>query len=203
MPDQLKPAVAVLAPPDVDPATGAGDVVTAAELSAHLKLNTGSAELADLAGFVASARLLFERHTGRVLLPTGFRQWLPRLAGRVELLRADVTEVTAVKYYDPSEILTDLVGWQLDASGTPAVVYVPGCSYPAVSATRPRPAYVEFTAGYASPAAVPAVIRTAVKLMAGHWYRFREAFTEVPLRELPVGFQTVVSLWDTALTRGG
>lgn len=189
----MQPAVQVVTPPSSEP-------VTAAELAAHLKLNTGTSEYADLAGFITAARELFEQHTGRAVLPTAFRQYLPTLAGPVELLRGPVTAVAEVGYVDAAGDDQELDGWELDAAAIPAVVYVPDGAYPAVSATRRRPAWVDFTAGWANAAAVPKAVATAIKLMAGHWYRFREAYTEVPLRDLPSGFQTIVGTWNTGLT---
>ena len=189
----MQPAVQVVTPPSSEP-------VTAAELYGHLKLNTGTAEYAQLEGFISAARELFEQHTGRAVLPTAFRQYLPALCRPVELLRGPVTAVELVEYVDADGVDQELEGWELDAATIPAVVYLPDGDYPAVSATRRRPAWVDFTAGWADAAAVPKAVATAIKLMAGHWYRFREAYTEVPLKDLPSGFQAIVALWDTGLT---
>src|SRR4051812_27819563 len=82
-PDPMHDALTVTTPPASEP-------VTAAELAAHLKLNTGTAEYDALTGFIKAARELFERHTGRILLPTVFRQSLTELSAAVELLRAPV-----------------------------------------------------------------------------------------------------------------
>lgn len=192
----MQPAIEILTPPSAEP-------VTAAELAAHLKLNTGTAEYTDLTAFIASARDLFERHTGRAVIATTFRQWLPSWCSEVKLLRGPVTSVEDVSYFDADDDQVELEGWGLDASSLPALLYLPGASWPALSTKRPRPAFVEFVAGWTNAAAVPPLVKTSIKLMAGHWYRFRENYTEVPLKELPSGFQVVVDLFDTGLTRGG
>ena len=189
-------AVQVVTPPASEP-------VSEADLAAHLKLNTGTAEYAELLGFIKSARELFEQHTGRAVLPTAFRQWLPEFCGPVDLLRWPVTSVDAVGYFDGDEVEQDLDGWELDAAGLPAVVYMPDGDYPAVSTKKRRPAWIDFTAGWATADDVPALLKTAIKLMAAHWYRFRESYTEVPLKDLPAGFQAVVETFDTRLTAGG
>jgi uncharacterized phiE125 gp8 family phage protein len=191
----VRDAIQVITPPTAEP-------VSAADLAAHLKLNTGTAEYAELSGFITSARELFEKHTGRAVLPTKFRQSLAELCGPVELLRADVSGVTAFTYFDADGDEQELEGYELDAAGVPAVVYMPDEDYPATSATKRRVAWVEFVAGWADVAAVPATVKTAIKLMAGHWYRHRENYTELPLKELPSGFATVCDLFDTGLTRG-
>lgn len=191
----MKPALQVVTPPASEP-------VSAAELYAHLKLNTGNAEYPELTKFIASARQLFEKHTGRAVLPTAFRQTMARLCGEIELVWGGVLTVEAVGYFDPSGAEQELDGWELDAVAVPAVVYMPEGAWPVVSATKRRPAWVDFTAGWSTAADVPDLVTTAIKLMAGHWYRFREAYTEVPLKELPSGFRSVVELYDTALNRG-
>ena len=192
----MKDAVQVVAQPSAEP-------VSAADLAAHLKLNTGTAEYAELTKFIKSARQLFEKHTGRAVLPTGYRQSLAGLCGPVDVLRGPVLTVDAVGYFDFAGDEQEWDGWELDAAAIPAVVYAADGSYPAVSATKRRPAWVDFTAGWATSADVPDLVATAIKLMAGHWYRFREAYTEVSLKDLPSGFRTVVELFDTGLTRGG
>jgi uncharacterized phiE125 gp8 family phage protein len=190
-------AVEVLAPPASEP-------VTAEDLAAHLKLDADTAAAEDLAGYVTQARELFERETGRAILPTAFRQWLPRLAGPVELLRGPVLSVEAVHYLAPDGQDQELEGWELDAAGIPAVVYLPSGGYPAVSTSIRRPAWVDFTAGWPDPESVPALVRAAIRLLAGHYYLHREAYRDsaYELRAVPAGWRALCDLFDTGLTRG-
>ncbi|VTR95237.1 Uncharacterized protein OS=Hoeflea sp. BAL378 GN=LL06_22265 PE=4 SV=1 [Gemmata massiliana] len=192
----MKPAVEVVTPPAAEP-------VTAAELAGHLKLNTGTAEYADLEKFIRTARQLFEKLTGRAVLPTSFRQHLGTFTGPVDLLRGPVTEVTAVGYFDPDGAEQELTGWELDATTIPAVVYMPDGDYPTVSAKKRRPVWIEFTAGWATAGDVPELVRTAIKLQAGHYYANREEQTTDALKTIAAGFTTVCQLWDTGLMTGG
>jgi uncharacterized phiE125 gp8 family phage protein len=199
----MHPSIEVLTPPDAEP-------VEAAELAAHLRLNTGTAEYEALDAFIRSARELFERSTGRAVLPTQFRQWLPRFCAPVDLLRGPVTAIDAVGYLDADGDEQALDGeegeYAADLTGIPAVVYVPDGAYPVLHADTLRPAWIDFTAGWEASSGgneVPEVVVTAIKLLAAHYYRFRESYTEAPLRDLPQGFQAVVNLYDTGLTRGG
>jgi uncharacterized phiE125 gp8 family phage protein len=60
------------------------------------------------------------------------------------------------------------------------------------TATRTSP--VSVTAVYGSAVAdVPAAIRAAVLLLAGHLYQNRESSTDVPLTEIPMGIAALVS----------
>lgn len=180
----------------------ASEPVTVDALMAHLRLNDASEDTL-LTEFLASARELFEKYTGRAVLPTTFRQYLPCL-GRTELLRGKVLSLEQVQYYDADGVQqTAPPGWLLDAAGVPAVVYLPGGSYPATDARRPRPATVDFTAGWPDAASVPRAVLVAIKLLAAHWYTFREEYQPgAALQQLPMGFRTVCDLYDTGLTRG-
>ena len=181
----------------------ASEPVGLPDLKAHLRHNLGDAEDDLLAELVGAAADLFERHTGRPVLPTVFRQWLPGL-GEVHLLRANVTAVASVTYFDADGETAALADWRADLIEVPAVVYLPGGAYPAVQADRRRVGYVQFTAGWPDAAAVPKPVKTAIKLLAAHWYRFREAYQPgAELAELPQGFRAVCDLYDSGLTRGG
>ena len=63
----LNPSVQLITPPASEP-------VTLAELKAQARVNTGTAEDAELTRYLSAARELFERRTGRAVLPTQFRQ---------------------------------------------------------------------------------------------------------------------------------
>lgn len=187
--------IEVLTPPAAEP-------VTLAELKNAIRTNTGTAEDADLTGYLVAAREQFELETGRAVMPTTFRQWLPGL-GRITLRRGKVLSLVQVKYYDQADVLQTLTGLELDAAGIPAEVYLQSGAYPATRSTRLRPAYVDFIAGWPNAAAVPLSVKTAIKLLAAHYYANREAYTEGQLVELPRGFTYVCGLWDTGLTKGG
>jgi len=66
--------------------------------------------------------------------------------------------------------------------------------------TTPRPvAYeggiiIQFTAGYAAREGVPATLKAAIKLIVGLWYRNREAATDKPLSEMPMGICSLLDI---------
>lgn len=171
-----------------------------AEVKLAVRYNLGAAEDAAFNRYLSTARELFELRTGRPVLPATFRQWFGSFDA-LELVRGDVLGVEAVTYLDADQAEQDLDGWQLDAAELPAVVYLPGGGYPAVTDRRRLPVWVDYTAGYPNEAAIPAAVVTAVQLVAAHLYRFREATTEAALKELPIGFGTICDLFDTGLTR--
>ncbi|VTU02780.1 Putative uncharacterized protein OS=Labrenzia alexandrii DFL-11 GN=SADFL11_2487 PE=4 SV=1 [Gemmataceae bacterium] len=179
--------------------------VAAAELRNRLRLNS-PAEDADLDEFLAAAAEQFEDDTGRPVLATGYRQDLSRWpCGPIVLGRAGVTAVAAVGQYDATGSPVPLAGsaWRADLLTHPARVAL--SATPAAVATAAGipvspVGYVLFTAGWATPAAVPRRVRTALMLLAGHFYEHREAFHEGTLSELPSGWATVVSRYKLGLS---
>lgn len=69
---------------------------------------------------------------------------------------------------------------------------VDGASWPAV-ASRSDAMSVEFVAGYGDAGSdVPAPIRQAAALLAGLWYKEREAATDTAFSALPMGVQSLL-----------
>lgn len=96
-----------------------------------------------------------------------------------------------------------VAGWSADLSTPPARVTLAGI--PAAVATAAGVpvspvGYVEYTAGWPTAGAVPPLVRTALMLLAGHWYEHREAYREGALAELPMGWRRVVDRYRTGLS---
>lgn len=179
----------------------AGEPVTAQELYDHLKLNCGLSAVEDqLEQFITAARQQFEFSTdGRIVLATTFRQHLTEWPKIIRLQRGKVTSVTEVTYHDQDDQEQELDDYLTDLTGVPALVYVPNQDYPQVSTDKLRPISVEFVAGWPNAEAVPADVKLAILLLAGHWYERREAYAEVNLSEVPMGFQRVANKYRTGL----
>lgn len=175
----------------------ASEPVTLQELKDHLRLNDNS-EDAQLSAYITAARTTFEHKTGLALMPTTFRQHMPTLNQTTHLMRAPITAVTSVSYFDVNDTLqTTTTGYTTDTITVPGSVTF--TSLPATSTTRTPVAYVTFTAGYANAAAVPEPIKLAIKLLAAHWHNNREAFTDRNLTALPFGFNSVCVQYDTGV----
>lgn len=88
--------------------------------------------------------------------------------------------VSSVKYYDENDTLTTVAVtdyWVDSNSRIAQVVLKPTWSIPAISAGRPAAIQVQFVAGYATAALVPARAKQAIKLLAKYWYEKGEAAT--------------------------
>lgn len=117
-----------------------------------------------------------ESYLGRRLLETTLRAWYDApLPGPVVLLPEPATAVTSVTAYSDTDAASVVSGtaYQVDRVAIPTrLVLRAGQTWP--SPLRPaRAVAVEYTAGWATPEAVPLAIKQALKLLVGHWYEHR------------------------------
>jgi hypothetical protein len=126
--------------------------------------------------------------------------WYP---GQIVLGRGGVTVVGGVYRKLADGSTETLAGWTADLSTPPARVSLSATPAPVLTAAGVPVSpvgYVEYTAGWASAAAVPRVVVTALKLLAAHWYKNREAHAEQSLNELPDGWRRVVSRYKLGIS---
>lgn len=173
----------------------AAEPVTVDELKAQMRVSTGVED--DLfAAYITSAREMFEALTLRAVMTTTFRQHCPYLTGPIYLMRGEVQTIDSVKYYDVADQLQTASGYYTDTISTPSSVFF--LNYPNVSTYKSPVAYVDFTAGWEADQ-VPAMVKTAIRLLAAHYYEYREAFGTDNLNELPMGFKAVCDQYKLGL----
>jgi uncharacterized phiE125 gp8 family phage protein len=178
--------------------------VAVADLKAFLRLNTTS-EDALLAGFISSARDLFEQQTDRQLMPATWTLYLDAFPRVIRCPKAPLNAVSSVQYYDSSDTLTtwSTANYSVDTAREPGRI-VPSVwypdwrvfpSFPALSYRISPKIIVQFTAGYADANSVPPMIKQAIMLMASHWFNQRSETTTDKLDTLPIGWKNVVAMY--------
>lgn len=118
-----------------------------------------------------------EQYTGRALLTQTWQLSLPAFPTAVWLpFAAPLGAVSFVKYYDADNALQTLSSsvYTVPVFAEPAyVTLASGQSWPSIY-WRDDAVQLEYTAGWTTPEAVPAALRQAVQLLAGHFYANRE-----------------------------
>lgn len=170
--------------------------LSAADLRERLRLNS-SAEDSLLAKFIQTAVDRFEAATSRPVLSTVYRQHVNRWPSPLVLGRGGVTAVGSVVTYTAAGAESTITGWRAVLKVVPACIVFPDGS-PACSFTPAG--YVQFTAGWANAAAVPAEVVTAIALLAGHYYECREAFRGDDLAATPAGWDAITRHYKLGLT---
>lgn len=169
----------------------ASEPLTLSEAKLHLRVSH-AAEDALITALITAARMAAESYTNRQLLPA---TWYYRLDAfpddkTIMINRCPATAVASVKYFDAdnADQTLNAAKYITDFASEPfRVVLKPTETWP-TTYERPGAVVIEFTAGYANAAAVPAPIKAAMLLAIGHLYEHREAVVQgVSVNEMPMG----------------
>lgn len=121
--------------------------------------------------------------------------WLPRSAF-LQFPRPPLQSVSVVEYVDPGGVTRTLDPGAyrvLPASRRPGRIEPAyGTAWPSTQPVGDA-VRVRFTAGYGSAAAVPKCVGVAMQLLVGHWNENREATTDAPKKELPLGVKNALN----------
>jgi len=150
----------------ITPATS--QPVTVAELKQNIGIfHTEKDTMLDL--YIKSAVDFAERYTGRQLMPAVWELQMSTFYEFLKISKAPFISLVSIKYYDSANVLQTLVsGTDFDVcSSDPAIIQF---KTDFVLYDRPDALQIRFNSGYANAAAVPALIKAAIILMAGKMY---------------------------------
>lgn len=131
-----------------------------------------------LQGYITAARIMVEKDVARSLMTQTIKLRMDEFPGfEIMLERPPVQSVSSITYVDTDGTTQTLSSslYETDLSSEPARVR------PAYGRVWPFTRYmsnavtVTYVAGYSSAADVPQTAKLAIKLLASHWYRNREA----------------------------
>lgn len=113
---------------------------------------------------------------------------------RIELPAGPVQQIVSVRYFDQnnadvllssSEYFQDRDWLQFAETFTAPSLF-----------ERPSAVRIEYDAGFASPAATPAFVKSAIKMLVANWYEQREAVSIVgPLSLMPLGVDDLIGVY--------
>lgn len=151
----------------------AAEAVTLSEAKAWLRVD-GSEEDGLIDGLIPAARLAVTQQTGKALVKETWRLvcdiW-PK-DGELRLPVGPLRAVTGLRVFDANDDAVELPLDGLVSVPDPALVIIPRELTPPV--LRPRLGFeIDYEAGYANAAAVPAPLKQAVLTLIGHWYENR------------------------------
>lgn len=175
----------------------ASEPVTLDEFKAHARI-LGNDEDSALESIIASARQAVEVFTRRSFIRTTWVKRLDRFPSdrTIWLERPPLESVTSVQYIDEAGATQTLAASEYDvdtASEPGRIVLAPEKSWPSTESQRINAVTITYRAGYGTSGSdVPAAIRQAVLLLAGHWEANREQVSPVHLRAIPYGVERVV-----------
>jgi uncharacterized phiE125 gp8 family phage protein len=163
------------------------------EASDHLRISD-EADDALVTATLAAAVAAVGEMAGRVLAAETWAASYPSLSGDLILPKSPVTAVTAIQYYDTSDVLqtATLSDFYVFTSDDFTTVRPKANAAWPQAMTRADAITVTFTAGYAT---CPYELKAAAMLMLGHLYENREAsVVGASVATLPYGVDPLVSL---------
>lgn len=125
-------------------------------------------------------------------------------AGEIVLPLGWLQSVTHLKYYDTAGAATTVsaatYGVDLGGDGYGRILLEYGQSWPTATLRNTNPIEIQFVAGKASAADLPAAIRHAIRLLGAAWYEHREEIvlgntSAVVSSKLAVGVDALLANW--------
>lgn len=158
----------------VQAVTAATDrAVTTDEAKTHLRV-THDLDDRYIDGLIDVATVLVETFTNRALMTRTLKVSYDCFDEYLILPMAPVSAVSWVKYYDPDDTLQTLATnyYQYDLDATPVEVAETAALgyWPQTRAEKIAAVQIQFVAGYASRAAIPANFKMAILLMVADMY---------------------------------
>lgn len=144
---------------------------------AHARIDY-SEEDSLLAGYLKAARDMVERDSQRAMFT---QTWTLKLdafpCDQIELRVCPVQAVTSITYTDTSGASQTwgTSNYVVDVQSEPATITLASGAVWPTTLDQANVVTVTFTAGYATPTAVPPLACQLIRLLAGHWYRNRES----------------------------
>lgn len=134
---------------------------------------------------------------GRCLINQTWEQTFPGFNAVLRLPFGNVSEYS-INYFDEVGDEQSLTAGTelLEDSLSSYVKFLPGVSYPSVSANRSDPVKIEFVSGYGDAATdIPSAILLVAKMLAAHWYENREAVAYTKFEEMPWACRSLISAY--------
>ncbi len=162
--------------------------VSLEETKRHLNIDYDEDdEIIELYINAAEAFIVGPNGIGVALTSTQWRLSLDHVPSKIKIPLWPIRSIDSVAIngdtLDPT-----LFGFDTDVR---PLVIVHNGPWPSVP-LKPGVLKVEFTAGWADPSEVPGDLRAAILLLVGHLHRNREAASEVALKEIPFGVQSIL-----------
>lgn len=171
--------------------------VSLSELKDHLRI-LDNAEDNLLDGLIDAATAHFdgEGTLGRAMITQSWAEWVCQAPGWVRLSVGPFQSLTSVEYYDTDNALqtATLSDFETRLDGDfswvkPKTDFTWPAAYLREDAIK-----ITYVTGFGdSRTSIPASIRQAILMTAGHWYENRIAVTEGNFKELPMAVAALIS----------
>lgn len=170
-------------------------VMSVGDLKAHLRIDYGD-EDSVLTDYIAAASRRLEDDAEIALLTSTWAVYLDQFpCWEIELRKPPVKSLTSITYVDTDGTTQTLSAslYRSDIYHSPArVTPAYGETWPATQSVS-NAVTVTFVSGETSSSSIEPTAMQAIRLLAGHWFRNREAFGEKPMHDAGLSYDALVS----------
>jgi uncharacterized phiE125 gp8 family phage protein len=181
--------------PIVGTPISSAEAVSLTEFKAHRRI-THTAEDTLLQSLLTGAIEWCERYTGRKFINANVSNTFDRFTSTLPLQWSTAQTISSIVYIDRNAASATVSSsiYELDNKRLPNTVRLKLNQFWPSDAWRDI--VVSYVAGYGVDAtAVPEPIKTAIKMLAGHWYEYRELAIETnAMRVVPFAVESI--LWQ-------
>jgi len=179
----------------------ATEPVTLAEMKLHSRID-GNDDDALVTSLIIAARMQIEQMANTKLITQTLALSIDSLPDSgILYLDGPVQSVTTFEYTDLDGNLQewDDTLYQVDITANPArLMPIYDEDYPDILDDY-NSIVVTYVAGYGNAAAVPAIIKQAIKMLVAHWYNQRETVGEVQGYEVPYAVDNIVKMFSRGI----
>lgn len=178
--------------------------VTKSDLLTHVRVTEEDDEKILLL-YAKAARRHLEKTCGISMMLSTWSLYLDYFPSFIEIPRLPLNSLSSIKYRDTSSTWSTYVGVALGDNSKVQIIDSDNyCEIrPAYGTSWPSPTpipecvWITYVAGYGSSQNdVPADLRLAVLMLASHYFENREASSQLDLRPLPFGVESLISPYN-------
>jgi uncharacterized phiE125 gp8 family phage protein len=167
----------------------AAEPITLEEAKNHMRVEVDTDDTI-ITNFIMTARRYCEKIQGRFYVTQTWDWFLDQFPEYpFDLPYPPLQSITHIKYYDKdgTEFTFSSAKYQVDVKGFQGrITLVFNESWPSVSLKPINGVVIRFVAGYGAASAVPAEIKTAIKILIAHWYENRQITDVLKQEQIPL-----------------
>jgi uncharacterized phiE125 gp8 family phage protein len=167
--------------------------ITLEEAKLHLRVDS-NVEDTLITALIKSARSKVENDTWRSLITQTWKLNMDtdEVKTFTGVTKSPIQSIAHIKYFDINVIQQTLStgSYQVDILNEPARIKIP--EIPQIN-DQMNAMEIMFISGYGVAASVPEDLKLAMLLLIGHWYEHRESVTIGNMKDVPMGYDPLIT----------
>lgn len=168
------------------------------EAKLHLRVDSTDEDVL-IQSYIKAARIYAEKFQNRAFVTQTWDLWLDAFPSKdyLEIPLPPLQSITSIKYYDTANTEATMTAsdYFVDVKSDPGRVCLAyGKTWPSTTLRDYNGVDITFVTGYGVAELVPENVKSAIKLLVGHFYEHREAMTDKSLSEVPMAVESLLMI---------